>query len=81
MANSNQKPPSKFADDSTSLFPPPRRIDFSSTIMGTGSKKPIQSPEETFTELVCILAGVGAVTIGGIIVYFTLRILSWLATH
>ena len=81
MANSNQKPPSKFADDSTSLFPPHRRVDFSSAVMGTRKTKSLQSAEETLNELICILAGVGAVTIGGIIVYFLLRILSWLATH
>ena len=81
MARPNQKSPSKFADDSTSLFPPHRRFNLHPPIMGTRKAKPVESTEEAFTELVCILAGVGAVTIGGIIIYFLLRILSWLATH
>ena len=81
MANSNQKPPSKFGNDSTSLFPPHRRLDFCSAILGTRSQKPIQSPKDNLTELICILAAVGAVTIVGIIIYFLLRILSWTITH
>ena len=80
MANPNQKPPSKSENDSTSLFPPHRRIDLSSTILGTRKAKSIQSPEEALTELICILAGVGVVTIGSVIVYFILRALSWLTT-
>jgi len=49
--------------------------------MGTRKTKPIESAKENLTELVCIFAAVGAVTIGGLIIYFLLRILSWITTH
>jgi len=80
MARPNQKSPSKFADDSTSLFPPSRRFNLHPPIVGTRKAKPVESPKEAITELVCILAGVGAVTIGGIAIYFAFRILSWITT-